>query len=320
MNDSALRCAWETFQAELSKIPSENWDIVIEKLWSSQAPPVLANFLKETPTKRRRLLEPAASFFRGAPSEATALLPYAPEDLDCLVCRESLLVAALAQPPRSCSNGHLLCQSCFERVGMLGGKCPMCKTSLRGSPTVPIIRKLAQSAPSLCSNGCGDVLFGALREKHLQSECMLRKVVCPQCSEKPVYQDFFGHLEEHYKAQTLALNGSWSGTLREQEDLDKGYLSWRDQLIRFGGAFLRLNHVRLESKEHSEKLLTINVTSYGPKDGVITLQAECKAKSSEHVISSCRAQLPTGCSRDIVMNVLLPYGFKDVGLCLRTAP
>jgi hypothetical protein len=85
--DTSLQRAWDALWAEVSHIPQEKRDVALEALWASKRPPSLASFLgEEVPAKRRRMMEPVASLFQEAPTEVTALLPYAPEDLACMVC------------------------------------------------------------------------------------------------------------------------------------------------------------------------------------------------------------------------------------------
>ena len=103
------------------------------------------------------------------------------EMIECPVC---LLVPRQRGPVPVCSNGHILCHACTDRIRLdaraAGGnaKCPSCTVDL-GNTTSLLASRLVERVEHECEhNGCEQMIAFDQLVNH-QMSCSFRKVLCP---------------------------------------------------------------------------------------------------------------------------------------------
>ena len=119
--------------------------------------------------------------------------------IECPVC---LMVPRERAPVPVCSNGHIVCRPCRDRIRQEAreevAKCPSCMVDL-GNATSLIASRLVEKVKHECDNeGCDEMFDLSHLESH-QKVCVFRKVRCPGsvlCKlEMP-----FNKVKEHVKS------------------------------------------------------------------------------------------------------------------------
>ena len=103
------------------------------------------------------------------------------EMIECPVC---LLVPRQRGPVPVCSNGHILCHACTDRIRLdaraagENAKCPSCTVDL-GNTTSLLASRLVERVEHECEhNGCEQMIAFDQLVNH-QMSCSFRKVLCP---------------------------------------------------------------------------------------------------------------------------------------------
>ena len=103
------------------------------------------------------------------------------EMIECPVC---LLVPRQRGPVPVCSNGHILCHACTDRIRLdaraagENAKCPSCTFDL-GNTTSLLASRLVERVEHECEhNGCEQMIAFDQLVNH-QMSCSFRKVLCP---------------------------------------------------------------------------------------------------------------------------------------------
>lgn len=167
----------------------------------------LGAWLQEPPTKRRKSELPVSVVFDAVSADTTSLLPYAPEDLQCCICFTALMEWLLDYGARdmnvySCPTGHLFCEACWRKVWGEESPisaCPSCRCTLESAVPVPLLRRLAAGALSLCPLGCGTLLSGAQRRHHFETTCPRRLIACPHCHHRCAVEALRAHIVDQHE-------------------------------------------------------------------------------------------------------------------------
>ena len=118
--------------------------------------------------------------------------------IECPVC---LNVPRGTRPIPICSNGHIVCHPCKDRIRQdtLLTKCPSCMVDL-GNATSPIASRLVEKVRHECENdGCEEMFYLSQLESH-QKVCLFRKVLCPGRRVSCKLEMPFNKVNEHMKA------------------------------------------------------------------------------------------------------------------------
>ncbi len=114
-------------------------------------------------------------------------------DLKCPVCFKF----PRDPPVYQCSNGHIMCTSCHDRLS----DCPICRIKLEGKIRNRVAEKLLEKIPLSCQfeeEGCLVVLKKTELRIH-EKECEYRAVICPCCNDKIMFSDIAEHLYQSLK-------------------------------------------------------------------------------------------------------------------------
>jgi hypothetical protein len=173
----------------------------------------LGTWLQEPPAKRRRSSLPVSVVFNAVSADATILLPHAPEDLQCCICFVALMEWILDYGAHdmnvySCPTGHLFCEACWRKVfgdASSVSACPLCRCTLESVLPVPLLKRLAAGALSICPLGCGALLVGAQRRHHFETVCPQRLVACPHCHQSCAAETLRKHIDELHEVASRAV-------------------------------------------------------------------------------------------------------------------
>ena len=86
------------------------------------------------------------------------------------------------RPVPVCSNGHIVCHPCRDRIrqeaGEVVAKCPSCMVDL-GNATSLLASRLVERVKHECENEGCDEMFNLTQLESHQEVCLFRKVLCP---------------------------------------------------------------------------------------------------------------------------------------------
>ena len=119
--------------------------------------------------------------------------------IECPVC---LMVPRKGGPVPVCTNGHIVCCTCRDRIRLDAGveqaKCPSCMVDL-GNATSLLASRLVERVKHECEqDGCKEIIPFTQLEKHQQA-CSFRKVLCPGNGNTCKLEMPFNKVEEHVR-------------------------------------------------------------------------------------------------------------------------
>ena len=119
--------------------------------------------------------------------------------IECPVC---LMAPREKGPVPVCSNGHIICRPCRDRIRQEAGeevaKCPSCMVDL-GNASSLIASRLVEKVKHECENeGCGELFNLPQLESH-KKVCLFRKVLCPGNATQCQLEMPFNKVKEHVK-------------------------------------------------------------------------------------------------------------------------
>ena len=136
-----------------------------------------------------------------------------------------------------CSNGHLLCDGCYEKI--LDKKCPSCRSGDWNSQNtlIPLMKQLLSALPKECPfPECEEIQFeNEDRDIHMK-KCQYRLVDCFDCSLKLPFNTFLKHQKEVEKAYLRkSTDGYFLKKIRvnDTDFSDKTKASWISTMIEF---------------------------------------------------------------------------------------
>ena len=180
--------------------------------------------------------------------------------IECPVC---LNVPRGTRPIPVCSNGHIVCHPCKDRIRQdtLLAKCPSCMVDL-GNATSLIASRLVERVRHECENdGCEEMFNLTQLESH-EKVCLFRKVLCPGRRVSCKLEMPFNKVKEHVKAcpdtnNYLYSNNSTITYAITQEVARKNgtTFSWKTMIIPAHDKTFYLKHKREKSKHIFETMI-----------------------------------------------------------------
>ena len=153
--------------------------------------------------------------------------------LECLVCFN---IPENTGQVQFCSNGHLLCDSCYQKI--LGKKCPTCESERwNGHHSLkPLMDQILSFLPKPCPfSECETQFENKDREEHLKN-CQHRMVDCVDCTLKLPFNTFLKHMKEVDKAYIRQnTDGCFNKNLLVKENIfsEKKEKSWISTMTEF---------------------------------------------------------------------------------------
>ena len=195
-------------------------------------------------------------------------------------------------PVPVCSNGHIICRPCRDRIRQEAGeevaKCPSCMVDL-GNATSLIASRLVEKVNHECENdGCAEMFKLSQLGGH-QDICLFRKVRCPGSGHSCKLELPFNKVEKHIRncpdtSKVISENNSaWTAFIsQDARDSVQSKFFWNSKRIVAYDRIFFLKHKKENSNHYFEALMLGSEEESMGYQASITIQKPGQNTSSKH--------------------------------------